>query len=173
MKSFARLPAAGWPTRGHRVEQAANANEALAHLKRKYLPVAVVDMNMPGMSGMEVLQRMKESGLETEVIILTGQATVADAVQAMKFGAYDYLTKPFPLSELEQRCRLAADHGKLCKENRQLKAILKRSRPKTGIIGTSAVMLEVQRLIGRVAPTDKSRAKAAPEKSSRPRLSRN
>ncbi len=74
----------------------------------------------------------------------------------MKMGACDYLTKPFPLGDLEQRCRLAWERGRLGKENRQLKAVIKRQQPKTKMVGESAPMKEVFRLIERVAPTDKA-----------------
>lgn len=152
-----RQTAARWMAkRGHRVEQAANGNEALAHCERKHFDVAVVDMNMPGMTGMELLQRMKQGGLDTEIIILTGQATVENAVEAMKLGASDYLTKPFPLADLEQRCRVAADRGSLRKENRQLRTLIQRAKPETQIVGKSGAMQEVFRLIERVAPTDKA-----------------
>ncbi len=141
---------------GHRVAEASNAQEALALLSRQQFDVAVVDYNMPGISGVELLQRMKDDNVETEVIILTGQGTIESAVQAMKLGACDYLTKPFPLNDLEQRCRLAWERGKLSKENRQLKAVIKRQKPKVRMIGESRPMKEVFRLIERVAPTDKA-----------------
>ena len=88
--------------------------------------------------------------------MLTGQATVETAVQAMKLGAYDYLSKPFPLPELEKRCRLAFDRGKLKKENEQLKQVIARSRPKVRMVGDSPQMQQVHRLIERAGPTDKS-----------------
>ncbi len=152
-----RQTAARWMARkGHRVEEAPNGVEALRQCERRRFDVAVVDMNMPGMSGMEVLQRMSEAGIDTEVIILTGQATVENAVQAMKLGASDYLTKPFPLIDLEQRCLLAAERGSLRKENRQLKNIIRRNKPATRILGESDQIQDVLRLIDRVAPTDKA-----------------
>jgi DNA-binding NtrC family response regulator len=152
-----RQTAARWMARrNHRVTEAPTGSEALRQCERQLFDVAVVDMNMPGMSGMEFLQRLKESGSETEVIILTGQATVENAVQAMKLGASDYLTKPFPLVDLEQRCLLARERGALRKENRQLKDIIRRARPQTKIIGESPRLRDVLKLIERVAPTDKA-----------------
>lgn len=149
--------AAQWMTRkGHRVAQAANGQEALRQCDLRHFDVAIVDMNMPGISGLELLQRLKDANIDTEVIILTGQATVQNAVEAMKLGACDYLTKPFPLTELEQRCRNAAERGRMRRENVQLKAIIDRQRPETRIIGTSRAMQEVERLIERVGPTDKA-----------------
>jgi DNA-binding NtrC family response regulator len=141
---------------GHRVVQAANGQQALAACERRHFDVAIVDMNMPGLSGLELLERLKSANYETEVIMLTGQGTIETAVQAMKLGAVDFLTKPFPLPDLEQRCRLAWERGRLQQENRQLKAIIERSRPKVEIVGTSPAMQDVLRLIERVAPTDKA-----------------
>lgn len=152
-----RETTARWMTRkGHDVAEAGNAQEALALLARRQFDVAVVDYNMPGISGVELLQRMKSDDVETEVIILTGQGSIESAVQAMKLGACDYLTKPFPLNDLEQRCRVAWERGKLSKENRQLKAVIKRQQRRTRMIGESKPMKEVFRLIERVAPTDKA-----------------
>ena len=138
------------------VAAVANGQEALRQCDLKHYDVAVVDMNMPGISGLELLHQLKERNIDTEVIILTGQATVENAVQAMKFGACDYLTKPFPLSELEQRIRNAADKGRMQNENVRLKTLLERQRPRTKMIGESPEMKEVDRLIERVGPTDKA-----------------
>lgn len=149
--------AAQWMTRqGHSADQAANGQEALRLCELKHYEVAIVDMNMPGISGLELLHQMKEKYADTEVIILTGQATVENAVQAMKFGACDYLTKPFPLAELEQRCRMAADKGRMQKENLHLQSLLERQRPESKIIGNAPAMRDVFRLIERVGPTDKA-----------------
>ena len=149
--------AAQWMTRrGHRADQAGNGQEALRQCELKHYEVAIVDMNMPGITGLELLHQLKEKYEDTEVIILTGQATVENAVQAMKLGACDYLTKPFPLAELEQRCRMAADKGRIQKENLQLRSLLERQTPKTRIIGDSPAMRDVFRLIERVGPTDKA-----------------
>ncbi len=145
-----------WMTRkGHFVQAAANGHEALEACDRKVFDVAIVDMNMPGLSGLEVLERMKASQVETEVIILTGQGSIESAVNAMKLGASDYLTKPFPLDELEQRCMMSWERARLNKENRALRTIIERSQPPVKIIGESFRMREVFRLIERVAPTDK------------------
>ncbi|RLS40267.1 MAG: sigma-54-dependent Fis family transcriptional regulator [Planctomycetota bacterium] len=142
--------------KGHRVESAANAQEALKRCERQAFDVVIADMNMPGLSGLELLQRLKTDGVESEVIILTGQATVQTAVEAMKLGACDYLTKPFPLSELEHRCRQAAERGRLRRENANLKTIIELHRPTARIVGDSVPMKELFRLIERVGPTDKT-----------------
>lgn len=152
-----RETCAMWMARqGHQVAEASNAHEGLHLCSQRQFDVAVIDMNMPGMTGLELLERLKSDNIETEIIILTGQATVESAVQAMKLGACDYLCKPFPLPELEKRCLLAWNRGQLRKENRQLKAIIQRSLPKTNMIGESPAMQQVNRLIERAGPTDKA-----------------
>jgi DNA-binding NtrC family response regulator len=152
-----REMAAEWMRRkGHRVDAAANAQEALLRVSQQRFDVILADMNMPGISGLEMVQRLKAAGVESEVLILTGQATVQTAVDAMKLGACDYLTKPFPLADLEHRCRQAAERGRLRRENSNLKTILNRTRPAGRIIGESPAMKELFRLIERVGPTDKT-----------------
>ena len=152
-----RETCAMWMSRnGHQGTEAPDAHQALQLCLTKQFDVAVVDLNMPGMNGLELLDRMREDNVEAQVLMLTGQATVETAVQAMKLGAYDYLSKPFPLPELEKRCRLAFDRGKLKKENEQLKQVIARSRPKVRMVGDSPQMQQVHRLIERAGPTDKS-----------------
>jgi DNA-binding NtrC family response regulator len=152
-----RTAAAQWLVqKGHQVAQAPNGAEALHQAERKHFDVVVLDMNMPGMTGLEVLQRLKEASPDLAVIILTGEATIENAVAAMKIGAADYLTKPFPLHELERRCQMACERQTLARENRHLKTLLKTTRPQTAFIGNSTAMQEVQRLIDRVAPTGKA-----------------
>ena len=138
-----------WMSRhGHEVAEAADGHEALHACVRKHFDVVVLDLNMPGLSGLEVLDRLKGDGVDSEVLVLTGEATVDTAVQAMKLGACDYLSKPFPLPELEERCRMAFQQGLLRKENQQLKEVIRRSRP-TGpkMIGNSPRMKKVFHLI--------------------------
>ena len=148
MRRFAR--------RGFRVQEAADGAEALQLAARREFNVAVVDLVMPGISGLELLGKLKESHPDCEVLLLTGQGTIETAVEAMKRGAYDFLTKPFPLAELEVLIQKAYERHQLQKENKQLSAALERSKPSFEIIGNSAPMREVFRLIGRAGPTDKA-----------------
>ena len=142
--------------RGFRVQEAADGAEALGVAAERDFHVAIVDLMMPGMSGIEVLAKLKQTQPECEVILLTGQGTVESAVEAMKRGAYDFLTKPFPLAELEVLIQKAFERHQLQKENNQLIAALERAEPKFEIIGESPVMREVFRLIERAGPTDKA-----------------
>ncbi len=141
--------------KGHKVAAAASGAEAVSLCQRQQFDVGVFDMNMPGMSGIELLQRLRESEVELEVIILTGEGTIETAVQAMKLGACDFLTKPCPLGDLEHHCQLAYARRQLQKENRQLKEIISRSQPQHQIIGDSHEMQSLRKMISRVAPTDK------------------
>ena len=118
--------------------------------------MAIIDLMMPGMSGLELLAKLKENDPACEVVLLTGQGTIEAAVEAMKKGAYDFLAKPFPLGELEVLIQKAYERHLLQKENQQLSAALERSEPKQEIIGKSPAMREVFRLIDRAGPTDKA-----------------
>lgn len=147
-----------WMSRkGHGVAEAPNGHDALHLCAKQHFDVVVLDLNMPGLSGLEVLDRLKADKVDSEVIVLTGEATVDTAVQAMKLGACDYLSKPFPLPELEERCRMAFEQGQLRKENRQLKEVVRRTRkPGPKMIGDSLQMKRVSRLIERAGPSDKA-----------------
>ena len=142
--------------RGYQVQEAADGLEALALAERRAFDVAILDMVMPGLSGLELLEKLKASQAECEVILLTGQGTIETAVKAMKAGAGDFLTKPCPLAELEVLIEKAAQRRQLAKENRQLKEVLQRDRPRGDMVGDSPAMQEIFRLIGRAGPTDKA-----------------
>ena len=141
--------------KGHDVSAAASGAEALSLCASNDFEVAVFDMNMPGMSGMELLQRVKQDEIDLEVIILTGQGTIDMAVEAMKLGACDFLTKPCALGDLEHRCRLARDRGRLRRENSNLKEIISRTKPSSELVGDSSAMQQVAKMISKVAPTEK------------------
>ncbi|REK09952.1 MAG: sigma-54-dependent Fis family transcriptional regulator [Planctomycetota bacterium] len=142
--------------RGFRVQEAAHGEQALQLADLRQFDVVVLDMVMPGMSGIQVLEQLKQKHPECEVIMLTGQGTIETAVQAMKLGAFDFLTKPFPLADLERLIEKAYERRHLRKENEQLKAVLGRSQPSTEIIGESPAMQEVMRLIERAGRTEKA-----------------
>ena len=141
--------------RGYRVQDAADGEQALAWLAKRQFDVVLLDMVMPGMTGIEVLERLKAEYPESEALLLTGQGTIETAVRAMKLGAYDYLTKPFPLSELEVLVQKACERRQLAKENAQLKAVLKRAEPRWEMVGRSEPMRDIFRLIERAGPSEK------------------
>ncbi len=141
--------------RGWNIQEAQSGIEALELLNKRNFDVALLDMMMPGMSGVEVLDRIAADSRNVEVILLTAQGTVDSAVKAMKLGAYDYLTKPFPLAELEILVEKAWERSRLAKENRQLKAVLERGQSDPIILGQSEAMHGVFRLIDKVAASEK------------------
>jgi DNA-binding NtrC family response regulator len=140
---------------GHHLEQCASGEEALDLLERRSFDVVVLDLMMPGMSGLDVLKELQDRHAECEVVVLTGAATVESAVEAMKLGAREFLTKPISLKDLDRLVRKAYETGQLRKENRQLKAVLRHQQKPPQIIGESPQMQEIFRLIARVGPTDK------------------
>jgi DNA-binding NtrC family response regulator len=141
---------------GFHVRDAAHGDEALDMAQRRDFDVAVFDILMPGVSGLQLLERFRENHVECEVILLTGKGTIESAVQAMKLGAFDYLQKPFPLKELETLIRRANERRQLWKENQQLKTLLLRSQPREEMVGQSPAMQELFRLIERAGPSDKA-----------------
>lgn len=140
---------------GHTVRMAASGAEALTLLDREHFDVAVFDIDMPGMNGLELMQRVQEAAFDVEVIFLTGKGTIEACVQAMQMGACDFLTKPCSLADLEHRAQLARQRGQLKKENQQLKAIVTRNRPSPKLVGDSVAMQDLGRMISKVAPTRK------------------
>jgi DNA-binding NtrC family response regulator len=140
---------------GHSVTQCASGREAIELVDRRSFDVMVLDLMMPGMSGLDVLKELQARSAECEVVVLTGEATVESAVEAMKLGAREFLTKPISLKELDRLVRKAHEAGQLRKENQQLKAALRHQQKPPRIIGESQQMQEMFRLIARVGPTDK------------------
>ncbi len=140
---------------GYHVDEAGSAEKALEKMQNRVFDVAIFDMVMPGMSGIELLEKIKLDNSEAEVILLTGVGTIETAVEAMKLGAYDFLAKPIRMKQLDAIVRKAAESGSIRKENRQLRALIKHSAPKHHMVGDSSPMQEVFRLIERAAPSDK------------------
>jgi DNA-binding NtrC family response regulator len=153
---FRELAARRFQRSGYQTQPAADGEEALALAERRQFDVAILDMRMPGMSGLELLEKLRQSNPEGEFIMLTGEGTIETAVKAMKLGAFDYITKPFPLADLEELIQKAYERRLLKKENKQLKEVLQRSEAQSEMIGRSPQMKEVFRLIQRAGPTDKA-----------------
>lgn len=141
---------------GFEVRAAGSGEEALTLCERRNFDVAIVDMMMPGMTGLDLLKRLKADHAECEVILLTGEGSIATAVEAMKLGAYDYLQKPFSLKELEAIAQKASERRNLRKEVTQLKAALERTQPPADMVGQSPAMRDVYRLIEKAGPSDKA-----------------
>ena len=141
---------------GYRVQAAPDGEAALRKLEESNVDVLLCDINMPRIDGMELLRRVHERPNPPEVIMLTGQATVETAVEAMKLGAYDYLTKPYRITELDIRVKQAADKRRLRVANVRLREQLARQSALPEIVSVSEAMKEAVRLIERVAPSEAS-----------------
>jgi two-component system response regulator HydG len=141
-------------TRGMQVGVAEDGEQALEYIQRTPPDVALVDMMMPGLGGLEVLARVKAMGAPPEVILMTAFADVDSAVAAMKAGAYHFLTKPFHSNDaVAHAVAKAAEHRRLADRARQLEQVLLSKERFGEIIGDSPRILEVFRLIEGVAPT--------------------
>jgi len=138
---------------GFKVLEADNGPAGLAAVRTRPVDVILLDMRMPGMSGQEVLQRLQESGSCPPVIMLTAFGSVGNAVEAMKAGAWDYLTKPTDNDELLAVVQKACDHARLTRENRDLKKQIGQLRD-TRLIGDSPAMRRVVELIEQVGPSE-------------------
>jgi DNA-binding NtrC family response regulator len=141
---------------GYRVQAAPDGEAALRKLEESNVDVLLCDINMPRMDGMELLRRVHERPNPPEVIMLTGQGTIETAVEAMKIGAYDYLTKPYSINELDVRVRQAAEKRNLRVDNQRLRAQLERQSVLPEIVSQSQAMNEAIRLVERVAPSEAS-----------------
>jgi DNA-binding NtrC family response regulator len=139
---------------GMAVAEAADGEEALAKAGHAAHDVALLDLHMPGMTGLEVLGRLKELWPELEAIMLTAHGSIETAIQAMKQGAYDYLTKPFQLPDLEVHVQKAAEKVRLARRQRQWVEQLRYESPRYRLVGSSPALQRVMRLIEKVAPTD-------------------
>lgn len=142
--------------RGYRIQEAADGEAALQAAERRQFDVALCDMVMPGMSGVDLTEKLKAIQADCEVVLLTGQGTIETAVRSMKLGAFDYLMKPCPLADLEVVVERAVARRQITKENVQLKQVLARNQSAPDMIGNSAPMREVYHLIERAGPTDKA-----------------
>lgn len=138
---------------GHTVIDAGRPTDGVELARMHHFEVALVDLSMPEMDGIEFLRRLKEIDSSCQVVMLTGQATVETAVQAMKLGAFDYVTKPCPFDELELIIEKAWEHYRLIRENASFRVALERAAPSSEIVGTSAAICKVLRLVDKAAPT--------------------
>jgi DNA-binding NtrC family response regulator len=140
--------------RGHETDGVADGQAALERLGEATYDVVVLDMKMPRKAGIEVLRELAAAPDAPQVIVMTGFQDVATAVEAMKLGAYDYLSKPTRIEELDLLVRKAAEKGQLVRDNVALRARAPGAEPFAGILTHNARMQDVLRIIDRVAPTD-------------------
>ncbi len=140
---------------GYTVVSTGSGSRALELLQGEELDLVLTDLKMKHVDGMEILRASKAKAPQTEVIMITGYATVDSAVEAMKEGAYHYLAKPYKLEEVRKTVREALLKRELTLENRALKeALAEKSSRRREIIGTSPAMADVLSRTEQVAPTE-------------------
>jgi DNA-binding NtrC family response regulator len=144
------------PRLGHEVTVCPDGTAALKALEKGSYDAALLDLRMPGLTGIEVLGKVRQISPDTQVIILTGHATVDTAVQALRLGAFDYLTKPCKWAELEIILSRVAERRDLSNKAAALETRLKAAEGTPTLIGETPSMQSVRRLIDTIAPTDAS-----------------
>ncbi|MBL9124424.1 MAG: sigma-54-dependent Fis family transcriptional regulator [Planctomycetaceae bacterium] len=142
------------PRMGHDATICPDGLTAAAALERNTYDCLLVDLDMPGMSGIEVIARAKQLSPDTEAVVLTGKSSVETAIAALRHGAFDYLTKPYKLLELETVLERVASKRELTLKYRALKRQLERVEGTSQLIGNSPQIDRVRKLISKVAPTD-------------------
>ena len=137
---------------GHRIHEARSGTEALARLDGGDIDLALIDIRMPELSGLDVVSKAQEFGCKTTLIVMTAETTMTNAVEAMKRGAYDYLTKPFDLDVVKHLVDRALQARQLSSRVDGLRSEL-RKKYEVGveIVGQSPVMQEIYKLVGKVA----------------------
>lgn len=141
------------PRLGHRATVCPDGLTAVAALERNTYDCIIVDLDMPGLDGIGVIARCKESSPDTECVVLTGKSSLETAIAALRHGAFDYLTKPCRLIEIEALLRRVGDKKRLQQRNRALEHQVRRLEGAQRLIGSTPAMQRVRGLIERVAPT--------------------
>jgi DNA-binding NtrC family response regulator len=139
---------------GFTTHSAGDAEAGLKLLNTEKIDLVVTDFKLPGMNGLEFLQAIKRANAALPVVIMTAYGSVESAVEAMKFGASDYVLKPFSLAEMVMVVRKELDSRNLREENRSLREALGRRYEYSNVIANSSKMQEVLALVERVAPTN-------------------
>jgi len=139
---------------GHEVLRAGNGEEALAVLEQEPVDLLITDLRMPVMDGIALLQAVRERALQLPAIVITAHGTVASAVKAMKYGAVDYILRPFAVETVELAVTRALGLGQVQRENRFLRDEVERGWE--GLIGHSAKMQELYHLVEQAAPSGAS-----------------
>ena len=139
---------------GYRAQAAGNGIQALEMAQRESFDLVILDLRMPGLSGMEVLDKLKEYDPGVVAVVITGYATIESAVEAMKRGAFDFLPKPFTPEALLTIVKRGVGRKRLTLENVCLRLALDERMGPDAVVGRSPAMMKVAELVQKVAPTD-------------------
>jgi two-component system NtrC family response regulator len=141
------------PRMGHRVTVCPDGLTAAAALEKDTFDCLLVDLDMPGLNGIDVIAKAKELDPDADAVVLTGKSSLETAIAALRHGAFDYLTKPCKLVEIEALLRRVQEKRKLTKQYRALQRRLERIEGSSRLVGNSMGMERVRTLIAKVAPT--------------------
>ncbi len=139
---------------GYAVDTVNSGSEGLGLLREKNYDLVIADLNMPEMTGIDVLKQVRSFKQDQDLIVMTAYASVDTAIEAMKHGAVDYITKPFKVDEIKLVIEKSISRKKLIRENDTLKKQLQGDNSFDKFIGTSDVVVELKKIAGRVAATD-------------------
>ncbi len=138
----------------HTVDAVEDGISGIREAKENNYDVIFCDIKMPQMDGMEVLTKLKNDGLETPIIMISGHGNIETAVESIKNGAYDFIEKPLDLNRILVTIKNALDRTDLVEETKVLKKQIKRHSKNYNIIGESALLQEIRDMIGKVGPSD-------------------
>jgi DNA-binding NtrC family response regulator len=153
-KSLQEFMRSELPRLGHEVVVCPDGKAALKALEKSTFDAAILDLRMPGLTGIEVLEQIRQISPDTEAIVMTGHASMETAIEAVRLGAFDYITKPCKLAELQTLLERVAEKRDLKHRNIVLEKRVQAAEGPTVLVGTSPAMSGVNRMIATVAPTE-------------------
>ncbi len=136
---------------GYEVAEAASGEDALSKAADRHFSCVLTDLQMPGMNGLALLGALKERHPDTPTVMMTSFGSIETAVEAMRLGAHDFVTKPFESARLKLTIERALEKNELQEENRRLRAVVERSASFGDLVGTSLAMNEIYALIRKIA----------------------
>ncbi len=153
-ETFRRVMASELTRRGYKVVAVASGAEALEQAPRLDPDVTLLDLRLPDMDGIEVLNRLHAQNSSRPVVVLTGHGTIDTAIQAIRLGAHDYLEKPCPIAKLEMAIQKTCEHERLVKRQRVLEDGYAAPNVAPGLVGASPGFVKVMENVTRIARTD-------------------
>jgi DNA-binding NtrC family response regulator len=142
------------PRLGHEVTVCPDGRSALEVMKKSAFDAAILDLRMPDMTGIDVLEHLKQVSPDTEAVMMTGYASKETAIEALRLGAFDYINKPCKITEIEGILLRILEKRKLKNKNAALQTRVQNAEGPSLLIGDSPAMAAVHRLIATIAPTD-------------------
>ena len=153
-ESIASMMRLELPRMGHDATICENGHDAVQALTDNTFDAAIIDLRMPGLSGWEVVEQLREISPETEFVISSGHGQMDDVIRALRLGAYDFLPKPCKLFEIANVLQNIAEKREMKHMTMALEGRIRQMQGRTDIVGNSAPMERVQKLIQKIAPTE-------------------